>query len=68
LNCNINDKIVGCFSNLGMTNLFMISQAVEWLGVKTELMANPITMQLAQGIARPSLSVVLGIKLFCRGV
>ncbi len=31
-------------------------------------MSNPITVQLAQGIVRPSLSVMLGVKLFCRGV
>jgi hypothetical protein len=31
-------------------------------------MVNPITMQLAQGIARPPLSVALGVRLFWRGV
>jgi hypothetical protein len=39
---------------------------VERLGVKIELMVDPIMMQLAQGIVRPSLNVVVGIfELFC---
>jgi hypothetical protein len=43
----------------------MTLHAVERFGIKTKLMANPIMVQLARGIARPSLSVTLGIKLFC---
>jgi hypothetical protein len=31
-------------------------------------MADPITVHLAQGIVKPSFSVVLGVKLFCGGV
>ncbi len=37
-------------------------------GVKVELMENPIMVQLAQGIARPSLNAVLSVTLFCRRV
>ncbi len=36
---------------------------MEQLGIKTELVVDPITVQLAQGIARPSPNVVLGIKI-----
>ncbi len=35
------------------------------IGINIELVANPIMVQLAQGIIRPSFSVTLGIKLFC---
>jgi len=31
-------------------------------------MADPITMQLAQGIVRPLFNIVLGVELFCGGV
>jgi hypothetical protein len=31
-------------------------------------MEDPIIVQLAQGIVRPSLNVVLGVKPFCEGV
>jgi hypothetical protein len=31
-------------------------------------MANPIMVQLAQGIIRPSFSVTLKVKLFCGGI
>jgi hypothetical protein len=54
--------------DLGMTNLFMILQMVEQLGVKTKLVVNPITMNLAQGIIKPSLWVTLDVELFCKGV
>ncbi len=40
----------------------------EWLGIKIELMTNPIMVQLAQGIGKPLLNVMLGVKLFCEGV
>ncbi len=40
----------------------------EQLGVKIELVVDPIIVQLAQGIIRPSLSVVLRVELFCGGV
>jgi len=68
LNCKINDKLVGCFLDLGVTNLFMTLQMMKQLGIKTELMANPIMLQLAQGITRPSFSVMLRIELFCKGI
>jgi hypothetical protein len=38
------------------------------LKVKIELVADPIMVQLAQGIARPLLKIVLGVELFCGGV
>jgi hypothetical protein len=44
LNCKINHEIVGCLLDLKVTNLFPISQAVEWLTIKTTLVANPITV------------------------
>jgi len=63
LNCKINNKIVGCFLDLRSTNSFMTLK--QWnIRIKIELMVNPITMQLAQGIARPPLSVALGVRLF----
>jgi hypothetical protein len=68
LNCKINDKIVGCLLDPGMTNSFMIPQVAEQLGVKIELVVDPIIVQLAQGIVRPSLSVVLRVELFCERV
>jgi hypothetical protein len=37
----------------------------EAIGIKTKLVANPIMVKLAQNIARPLLSVVLGVELFC---
>jgi hypothetical protein len=38
------------------------------LGIKTKWMADSITMHLTQGIAKPSLGVMVGVGLFCRGV
>ncbi len=38
------------------------------LGIKIELMVDPITIQLAQGIAKLSFNVTLGVGLFCGGV
>jgi hypothetical protein len=38
------------------------------LGIKTKLVANPITMQLTQGITRPLFNVTLSVKLFFKGV
>jgi hypothetical protein len=38
------------------------------LTIKTKLMAYPIIVHLAQVIARPSLNVMVGVGLFCRGV
>jgi len=61
-------KIVGYFLDWKMTNSFMIPQVTKWLGVKTKLVVDPITVQLAQGITRPSFNVVLNFWLFCRGV
>jgi len=57
-----------CLLDLGVTNSFMTPYATKQLGVKTELMADPIMVQLAQGITRPSLNVMLGVKFFCGGV
>jgi hypothetical protein len=51
-----------------MTNLFMTLQMVKQLGVKTKLMVNPITVNLAQGIFKPSLRVTLDVELFYKGV
>ncbi len=53
LNCKINDEIVGCLLDSGATNLFMILQVIEQFRVKIELVANPITVQLARSITRP---------------
>jgi len=64
----INNKIVGCLLDSRVTNSFMILEVVLQLRVKIELMENPITMQLAQGIARPSLTIMLGLELFCGGI
>jgi len=46
----------------------MTSQVMEQLGIKTKLVVDPIMVQLAQGITRPSLNVMLRIELFCKGV
>ncbi len=51
-----NDKFIHDFAN---------SEATR---VKTELMVNPIAMPLEHNIVKPSLKVVLGIKLFCGGI
>jgi hypothetical protein len=67
-NCKINDEIVGSLLDSIATNSFMTLQVIEQLRVKIELVVYPITVQSAQGITRPSLIVVLGIELFCRGV
>jgi hypothetical protein len=56
---------MGYLLDLGVKNSFMTLQATKRFKIKTKLVANPIMVQLAQGIARPSLSVVLGVKLFC---
>lgn len=45
--------------DLGATNLFMILQTMEQLGVKTELVANFILVHLAQGVAMLTLRVEL---------
>ncbi len=46
----------------------MIPQAIEWLGIKTKLVADPIIVHLAQNIVKPSSNVTLGGELFCRGI
>ncbi len=66
LNCKINNKIVGCFLGKKAINLFMTLQTTKQFGIKIELMANPITMKLAQGITRPPLKVTLSVWLFCK--
>jgi len=33
-------------------------------GIKTKLLADPITMHLAQSITTPSLSIMVGVELF----
>jgi hypothetical protein len=38
------------------------------LGIKIELMLDPITVQLVEGIAKLSFNVTLGVGLFCGGV
>ncbi len=43
-----------------------ISNGTIWN--QTKLVADPITMQLAQGIARPSFNITLNVGLFCRGI
>ncbi len=65
LNCRINDKLVYCFLDLRVTNSFMIPRTIKQLGVKIELVVDPIMVQLTQGIARPSCNVALRVKLFC---
>ncbi len=45
----------------------MILEVTKRLGVKTKLMANPITVHLAQGIVKPSFNVTISVKLFCEG-
>jgi hypothetical protein len=47
LNYKINNEIVGYLLDLRVTNLFMIPEAVEQLGIKIELVEDPITVQLA---------------------
>jgi hypothetical protein len=41
--------------DLGVRNSFMTSQMVEWLGIKTKLLVDPITVHLAQGVLDPNL-------------
>jgi hypothetical protein len=53
------------FLDSRVTNSFITPQTVEQLGVKTELVTNPIMVQLAQGIAKPLLNVMLSVELFC---
>ncbi len=67
LKCKINNKLMFCLLDLGVTNSVMISQVTKWLGVKTKLVANPIIVHLAQGIVKPSFNVTIGLKLFCKG-
>jgi hypothetical protein len=38
------------------------------IGVKTKLVVDPIIVPLEQNVGRPSLKVVLGVKLFHKGV
>ncbi len=38
------------------------------IGNQNQISGTPIMVQLAQGIARPLLSVMLNVKLFCGGV
>jgi hypothetical protein len=64
LNYKINDKVVGSLLDSRATNLFMILRVAERLAVKIEWVANPIIVQLAQGITRPSLNVMLEVELF----
>ncbi len=59
LNCRINDKLVYCLLDSGMTNSFMTPYATKRLGVKIELMVDLVMVQLAQGIARPSFNEML---------
>jgi len=68
LNCKINNKTVGCLLDSRVTNSFMILKAVQQFRVKIELMEDPITVQLAQGIARPSLNIMSSLKPFCKGI
>ncbi len=64
----MNNKFLCCFLDLGMTDSFMIPQVVERLKLKTKVVSNPITMHLAQGVAKPLFRVALGVKLFYGGV
>ncbi len=57
--CKINNKWVCCFLDLGVTNLFMTLQTMEWLGVKTKLAVDPILVHLAQGMVEFMLKVTL---------
>jgi len=68
LNYKIDDKLVYFFLGSRVTNSFMTPQATKQFGIKTKLVADPIMVQLAQGIARSLLNVVLRVKLFCGGV
>jgi predicted aspartyl protease len=68
LNYKINDKVVGYLLDSRATNLFMTLQVAKRLGIKIEWVANPIIVQLAPGIARPSLNVLLEVELFCDGI
>ncbi len=53
------------FNNKKFIHDFVNGKAI---GVKTELMVDPITLPLEQNVGRPSLKVVLGVKLFHKGV
>jgi hypothetical protein len=68
LNYKINNEIVGCFLDVRVTNSFMTPYMAKRLGIKTKLVASSITMQMAQGINRPSFNVTLNVELFFRGV
>ncbi len=68
LNYKINDKLVCYLLDSRATNLFVILKVMERLGMKTKLVANPIMVQLAQGIVKPLFNVVLRVKLFCGGI
>jgi hypothetical protein len=45
----------------------MTLQVMKRLGIKTKLMTNPITVHLAQGIAKPFFNVTMSVRLFCKG-
>jgi len=63
LNYKVNNKIVSCFLDLISTNSSMILK--QWkIRIKIELMVDPITVQLAQGITKSPLNVTLRIRLF----
>ncbi len=48
-----------------LTNSFMTLKTMKWLGVKTKLVAYPITLHLAQGIVKPLFNIMISGKLFC---
>lgn len=61
--CVINDKDVCCFLDSRVTNSFLISQNAKCLGIKIKEVHNPISVHMAQGMAKSMLRIMLGIKL-----
>jgi hypothetical protein len=64
----MNNKIVCCFLDFKSDKFVHDSVNDKTFGVKTKLVVDPITMHLAQGVVRPSLSVMVGVEFFCRGI
>jgi hypothetical protein len=67
LKCKINNGLV-CYVRFNSNKFIHASQMTKRLRIKIELVADPIMMHLAQGIAKSSINIAVGVNLFCKGV
>jgi hypothetical protein len=67
LRCKMN-KFLCCFFGFNNDKFIHDFANSEAIRVKTELMVNPIAMPVEHNVVKPSLKVVLGVKLFCGGI